>query len=581
MPMSKKKSTTNNNLGGDQIVYLNDEQKQIEKDTIETYNVSANDIEVDKLVQKVYSEFENSDERKLMLEGIKYYDNESKIDEKKRYDHCGTDSKENTKLSNTKVHKNFMRKMTRQKVNTLLGKPYSIDTDDETYKQILEDEYFDKYMYRKVFNTCKEAIKEGINWLNAYYDENGKLQFRRVPGNQVKAFWIDREHTKIAQLIHYYEIEVFKGEEKKTTTYADYYSQNGVIHYIKGDNGFERDSERPKEEGNFTLMIPQTEDIVNDKGEVVETTYKLDENGNIIFEPQQMVWDRIPWVPLKYNEEETSLLKYIRSYQDTYESLISTMVDIVQDIPNAIKYFKGYGGADLAELTRNIAQYRAILVDPDGDVGSLNTEFNGSTFGELLDRLRKDAYEDGAGVDMQNDNTGDKSGVGLKFLYSDLDLDLEELEQEMDVFFEWLLWFVDYDINLKHHQDYSNVEVTFNFNKTTIIDEGELIDMINNSRDMIPDKILLPKHPFVEDVTEVEEAIEEQEEEEQKKLEEQMKAFGNQPIVPQDPSKESQATAKNGGGKQSTAKNSSESQANVESKKDEKKDKKAKNNTNS
>ena len=182
---------------------------------------------------------------------------------------------------------------------------------------------------------------------------------------------------------------------------------------------------------------------------------------------------------------------------------------------------------------------------------------------------------------MQNDKTGDKSGVGLKFLYSDLDLDLEELEQEMDVFFEWLLWFIDYDINIKHHQDYSDVEVTFNFNKTTIVNEGELIDMINNSRDMIPDKILLPKHPFVEDVTEVEEAIEEQEEEEQKKLEEQMKAFGNQPIVPQDPSKESQATAKNGGGKQSTAKNSSESQANVESKKNEKKDKKAKNNTNS
>lgn len=581
MPMSKKKSAINNNLGGDQIVYLNDEQKQIEKDTIETYNVSANDIEVDKLVQKVYSEFENSDERKLMLEGIKYYDNESKIDKKKRYDHCGTDSKENTKLSNAKVHKNFMRKMTRQKVNTLLGKPYSIDTDDETYKQILEDEYFDKYMYRKVFNTCKEAIKEGINWLNAYYDENGKLQFRRVPGNQVKAFWIDREHTKIAQLIHYYDIEVFKGEEKKTTTYADYYSQNGVIHYIKGDNGFERDSERPKEEGNFTLMIPQTEDIKNDKGEVIETIYKLDEDGNIIFEPQQMVWDRIPWIPLKYNEEEKSLLKYIRSYQDTYESLISTMVDIVQDIPNAIKYFKGYGGANLEELTANIAQYRAILIDGDGDVGTLDTEFNGTTFGDLLDRIRKDAYEDGAGVDMQNDNTGDKSGVGLKFLYSDLDLDLEELEHEMDVFFEWLLWFIDFDINMKHHQDYSEEEVTFQFNKTTIIDESELIDMINKSRDMIPDSLLLTRHPFVEDVSEVEEEMAKQEAEEQKKLEEQMKLFGNQPIVPQDPSKESQATAKNGGNKQSTAKNSNESRANIGSKKDEKKDKKAKNNTNS
>lgn len=571
MPKSKKRSMLNNNLGGGQITYLEGD-KTPDKDTIETYNVSANDIEVDKLVQKVYSDFNDGEERKLMLEGIKYYDNESEIDKKVRYDHCGTDSSVNDKLSNAKVHKNFMRKMTRQKVNTLLGKPYSIDTDNEAYKEILENEYFDKYMYRKVYNTCKEAIKEGINWLNAYYDENGVLQFRRVPGNQVKVFWVDREHTKIAQLIHYYDIEVYKGEEKKTTTYADYYSSNGVIHYVKEDSGFVRDKEKPREEGNFTLMIPQTEDIVNDKGEIVETTYKLDENGSIIFEPQAMVWDRIPWIPLKYNEEETSLLKYIRAYQDTYESLISTMVDIVQDIPNAIKYFKGYGGADLAELTANIAQYRAVLIDGDGDVGSLDTEFNGSTFGELLDRLRKDAYEDGAGVDMQNDKTGDKSGVGLKFLYSDLDLDLEELEQEMDVFFEWLLWFIDYDINLKHHQDYSEEEVTFQFNKTTIIDEGELIDMINNSRDMIPDKILLPKHPFVEDVTAVEEAIEEQEAEEQKKLEEQMKAFGNQGF-------NANTGALNGGN--NTNGNESGSKVATNAPKDEKKDKKSQSNVNS
>lgn len=578
MPKSKK-GMLNNNLGGDTITYLDEQNNNVKKDTIETYNVSANDVEVDKLVQKVYSEFNDSKERKLMLEGIKYYDNDSKIDEKVRYDHCGSDSSVNDKLSNTKLHKNFMRKLTRQKVNTLLGKPYSIDTDNENYKEILEDEYFDKYMYRKIFNTCKEAIKEGINWLNAYYDENGVLQFRRVPGNQVKAFWVDREHTKLAQLIHYYEIEVYKGEEKKTTTYADYYSTNGVIHYVKEESGFVRDSERPAEEGNFVLMIPQTENITNDKGEIVETTYKLDENGNIVFAPQQMVWDRIPWIPLKYNEEETSLLKYIRSYQDTYESLISTMVDIVQDIPNAIKYFKGYGGADLKELTENIAQYRAILIDGDGDVGSLNTEFNGTTFGELLDRIRKDAYEDGAGVDMQNDNTGDKSGVGLKFLYSDLDLDLEELEQEMDVFFEWLLWFIDYDINLKHHQDYSEEEVTFNFNKTTIIDEGELIDMINNSRDMIPDKILLPKHPFVEDVTKVEEAIEEQEAEEQKKLEEQMKAFGNQGF-------NTNPSASNGNISNPTTQNSGNSNANpnktaINNGNEEKKDKKAGSNVNS
>lgn len=525
--MSKKKSGSmiNNNLGGNQIVYLDQPEKI---DTIETYNVSANKIEVDKLVQTIYDEFNNSDERKLMLEGIKYYNNDSKIDDKKRYDHCGTDATVNDKLSNAKMHKNIMRKLTRQKVNTLLGKPYSIKTDDDNYKKLLEDVYFTKFMYRKIYNTCKEAIKEGIHWLNAYYDENGELQFRRVPGNQVKVFWADREHTKVAQLIHYYEIAIYEGDKSKTVTYADYYSSSGVIHYVKEDKGFVRDKERPVEEGNFTLMVPQTEEIKNDDGEVIETTYKLDENGNIVFEPQQMVWDRIPWIPLKYNQEETSLLKYIKSQQDSYETLLSAMVDIVIDIPNAIKYFKGYAGADLAELTANIAKYRAVLVDPDGDVGSLDTTFDGTTFGELLDRIRKDAYEDGGGVDMQSDKTGDKSGVGLKFLYSDLDLDLNELKQEMDVFFEWLLWFIDYDIRAKGGQDYSNVEVTFEYNKTNIINESELISMINSSRDMIPDEILLPKHPFVDDVTEVEDAIERQREAEDAEMEKQMQLYGNQ-----------------------------------------------------
>ena len=527
----KNKSMLNNNLGGEQIVYLEDDSNK-DVDSIETYNVSADNIEVDELVNSVYQNFENSESRKLMLEGIKYYNNESKIDEKKRFDHCGVKGKENTKLSNAKIHKNFMRKLTRQKVTYLLGKMYSIDTNNETYKQILEDRYFTKNMYRLIFNLLKEAIKEGINWINVYYDEKGELKFRRVPGNQVKVFWADREHTEIAQLIHYYEIEVYKGDQVTNATYADYYNSKGVIHYVKEDSGFVRDKERPKQEGNFVLMIPQTEEILNDEGEIVETTYKLDENGKIIFEPQEMVWDKLPWIPLKYNEEETSLLKYIKSYQDEYEALISTVIDIIRDIPDAIKVFKGYGGADLESLTELIAQFRGIIVDTDGDVGTLDTKFDATSSNSILDRIRKDAYEDGAGVDMQSDNTGDKSGVGLKFLYSDLDLDSEELEKELNVFFEWLLFFIDYDILRLDHQDFSEEEVTFKYQKTIIINESEQIDMINKSRDMIPDKILLPEHPFVEDVTAVEEAIAEEEEKEEEEMQKRIIQFNQNKETP-------------------------------------------------
>ena len=144
----------------------------------------------------------------------------------------------------------------------------------------------------------------------------------------------------------------------------------------------------------------------------------------------------------------------------------------------------------------------------------------------------------------------------------------------MDVFFEWLLWFIDYDIRMKHGLDFEEEEVTFQFNKTNIVNESELISMINSSRDMIPDSILLPRHPFVEDVSEVEEAIEEQRVAEEEEMRKQMEMYGNSPIM-----------ANTAGSKlpKVTTNSNSKTPANKtnNNKKDEKKDQKAKSNTNS
>ena len=364
-----------------------------------------------------------------------------------------------------------------------------------------------------------------------YYDSQGKLNFRRVPGNQVQVFWKDRDHTEIDQLIHFYKVRVLIGSEHKDVEFADYYYSDGLIHYRKDDkSGWQRDTERPNVEGNFTVMQPKLNDITDENGEVVATEFVRDEHGEIVYEPQIMVWDKIPWVALKYNSEEQSLLKYIKNKQDSYEQLFSMLVDTIKDIPNAIKVFRGYNGANLEEVMNNISQFRAVIVDPDGAVDNLETNTNVDDIIKVLTQLRKDAYEDGGGVDVQNTETGDKSGVALKFLYSDLDLDLSELTREMDMFLENLLWFVDFDINLKYHVDYSEQEVTFKFNKTNIVNESELVDMINSSRSLLPDKLLLPIHPFVDDVSEALNLIEEQKKEQEEQFEQNMHKYGNTPV---------------------------------------------------
>ena len=125
---------------------------------------------------------------------------------------------------------------------------------------------------------------------------------------------------------------------------------------------------------------------------------------------------------------------------------------------------------------------------------------------------------------------------------------------------------------MKYNKDYEDVEVTFSFNKTNIVNESELISMINNSRDMIPDSILLPRHPFVEDVTEVEEAIEEQRLAEEEEMQKQMENYGSQGFGNSMPSASKLPKVTSVGKGTNTKTNS---------KKDEKKDQKAKSNTNS
>nr|DAW34059.1 MAG TPA: PORTAL PROTEIN [Caudoviricetes sp.] len=313
-------------------------------------------------------------------------------------------------------------------------------------------------------------------------------------GHEVYVYWNDTEHTSIDKLIHFYEIKRIDGEKDKVVQYADYYDALKVEHYVKGDNGFQRDNTRPDESHFIT-------------GKRV-----LNENGEEELELENGSWGIVPWIPLKYNEEEISLIRFIKSYQDEYEKLLSTTLDIINDIPESIKVIKGYMGADLEDMTANIAKYRAILLSPDGDINNLETKFEVEKVLALLKQIRKDAYEDGSGVDMQTEHTGQHTGVHLKYLYSDLDLDSEEQEQELNIFFEWLLYFIDKDILAKTNTDYSQNEVTFRYEKTLIINELEKIQMINMSRDMLPDSLLLPEHPFVDDVSKVEDELKKEKE---------------------------------------------------------------------
>lgn len=74
-------------------------------------------------------------------------------------------------------------------------------------------------------------------------------------------------------------------------------------------------------------------------------------------------WQRVPLIPLKANEQETPLLKRVKSLQDGINVMLSDFENNMQeDARNTILVLKNYDGTNLGEFRKNLATYGAVKV---------------------------------------------------------------------------------------------------------------------------------------------------------------------------------------------------------------------------
>ncbi|HZJ99684.1 MAG TPA: phage portal protein, partial [Tissierellaceae bacterium] len=190
------------------------------------------------------NEWLTSDVRKLMLTAQDYYKNDNDIKDRKRYyiDRRGV-KQEVTNLSNSKLTHPFMRKLTNQKVNYLLSKELSMQSDDEKFNDLVSA-YIDRKFLKMLKNVGKDAIVNGIAWLQIYYNEKGELKFKRIPSEEIIPFWADADHTILEGIMRVYSIirylpDGVQREIKK----VEYHTTQGVWYYEMGDKGLKPDSD--------------------------------------------------------------------------------------------------------------------------------------------------------------------------------------------------------------------------------------------------------------------------------------------------------------------------------------------------
>ena len=423
------------------------------------------------------------------IRGDAYYNGDHEILHRKRTA-IGPDGKPEQvdNLPNNRVIDNQYAKMVNQKTNYLLGKPFSLNCENDTYLDLLKKSFGTGFQ-RLLKYIGEDALNGGLGWLFVYYNDRGELSFKRFPAYQILPFWADDDHTTLDAAARLYLQEVWDGLTKKTIERVEIFKPDGIYRYVLDNAELIPDVEL----GDYAPYI-----TVTDKEQV--TAYR---------------WDRFPLIPFKCNKREIPLIKRVKSLQDGINTILSDFQNNMEANPwNTVLVLQDYDGQDMGEFRYNLATYGAVKVRENGGVQDLTVVVNADNYKAILELFKKALIENAGGYDAKDDRlTGNPNQMNIQSMYSDIDLEANGMETEFQASFEQVLWFVSQDFKTNGRGDFTQEEVTVVFNRDILINETEAIENCGASVGILSTETIVEQHPWTKDVkTEMERMKKEREE---------------------------------------------------------------------
>lgn len=423
--------------------------------------------------------FKLSQRRKGMIDGEKYYIGKHDILFRKRtVIGEGGKLEEIKNLPNNRIVDNQYKKMVDQKNNYLLGKPITVQCENDQYAKLLKT-VFNKKFQRLLKSVGQDSLNCGLGWLFVYYDEQGEITFKRLEPFEIIPGWKDAEHTVLDYAIRIYEVIAYEGRQEKVIQKVEIYDDKGINYFELSEGGSLTPAE-PYFQNYFT--------ITDEDG--TETGYN---------------WTKIPLIPFKYNSKEIPLIKMVKSLQDGLNTIISNFQNnMEEDTRNTILVLVNYDGQNLGEFRKNLSQYGAVKVrtvdGSSGDVKSLQVEVNSDNYKAIIEIFKKAIIENAMGYDAKDDRlSGNPNQMNIQSMYSDIDLDANGMETEFQASFEELLWFINCHFANMGFGDFEGEEVDIIFNRDILISESEIIKNCQDSVGLLSDETIVAMHPWVDD----------------------------------------------------------------------------------
>jgi len=413
-----------------------------------------------------------SEKRREMLEGEAYYKGKHDILKRKK---TVAGSKEPCEyLTNSKVVDNQYARVVDQKVSYLLGRPLTVATEREEFREVLTA-VFGPDFQRKLRLVAEDTLNCGIGWLHPCYDRRGELMFRRIAPWELKPFWTDDAHGELEGAMRVYPRE--RGGGAAADTVVEHFSPEGICRFADCAGEF-------KQEQGIRPYFSAVQDGRELAG----------------------VWPGVPLIPFRAGFREIPLIRRVKRLQDGINLMISDFQDRMgEDTHHTVLVIRNFDGEDLGEFRRNLATFGAVKVRGDGvdggGVETLHMEVDAENFEAVLRILKRALVENAKGFDVRDLTfAGSPNQMAIQSMYADMDLDAGVMELEFAAAFRELMGFVCAHLEWSGKSGLLPGEVELIFNRDVLINETESIENCIRSAGILSRETILYQHPWTSDV---------------------------------------------------------------------------------
>lgn len=377
--------------------------------------------------------------------------------------------------ADNRIAHNFHQLLVDEKVAYMFTYPILIDVDDNEAINERVDDTLGQEFTRKMKDLGVEASNTGCSWLHYWANEKNEFKYEKVESEQIIPFYSDDLERELTEVLRTYKV-------------VEYDDNLTAIEFIV------------------------VEDWTKDTFDRYKFRYTIDGQDESQLKGIKHNFGRVPFIPFANNSDETSdLIKY-KDLVDLYDRVVSGYANDIEDIQEVMWIVTNYDGKS-GDFLKDIKKYKTIFLEDDGDgargdVKTLSVEIPVEARNSLLELLKKQIYESGQGLQQDNENFGNASGVALKFFYRKLELKAGLLETE---FRESINKLVEAILDFYHlpHKKISQV-----WSRNMIASDLETSQIATQSVGIIPEKLILQNHPWVDDVDEAERLLEKEEEKE-------------------------------------------------------------------